>query len=251
MLGKITGFLLDKSNHRFILLFALIGSIFITFTQCNAKKDYKQKVQMERNNIEALGDSVRYYENKAGQLTAEKMALQTSEKRLEKLNTELKQELEKEEDNVEYLTKINAELKADTTQADSTNTTELESGEWKFDWNLSRQGDQWKRVLEGYTEFKIDSTGIPYNPNTQITKDLLNLSIITGIRDDDGKKQIFVRSTYPNLNITNIQGAILEQPRLERKPSRFGIGPSLGGGYTLDGFQPFVGITLNYNLIRF
>lgn len=250
MWTKILGFILDKDNHRFLLLAGLVVAIFIGVQQCNKKQEYKQDVTKQKNNIAALQDTVGYYENKAGELTADKLALQTDKKQLKTLNKNLYDELEKERDHVEQLTQINTELVADSSEVDTTSTNQLDDNHWRFDWNLSRSGEQWRRVLTGYTEFYIDSSGVPFNPNTMITRDLLRMQLITGILDDDGQKRIFVRSTYPNLKVTDIQGAIIRESPINKSPSRFGLGLTLGGGYTPQGFQPYVGLGINYNFIR-
>lgn len=252
MWSKVITFLFDAKNQRFLLLVGLVLTIFFGFQQCEAKKEYKAEVQKQKNNIEALNDSVRYYRNEAGELTARKRALETDKEQLKTLNEDLHEELKKEQDRVEYLSEINAELKTDSTRADTTNTVQVGNEHWRFDWNLTRTGQDWRRVLTGYTEFNIDSTGTPYNPNTEILKDLIRLKFITGIKKSNGYKEIFLRSTYPNLEIKDIEGAIIrDEFREQSNPSRFGIGLSVGSGYTPDGFQPFVGATLNYNLIQF
>lgn len=252
MWTKVISFLFDAKNQRFLLLAGLVIALFLGFQQCEAKKEYKAEVQKQKNNIEALNDSVRYYENEAGELTAQKRALETDKEQLKTLNENLHEELEKERDRVKYLSEINAELKADSTKADTTSTSEIGNEHWRFDWNLTRSGQDWKRVLAGYTEFNIDSTGTPYNPNTEILKDLIRLKFITGITESDGTKEIFVRSSYPNLKVRDIEGAIIDEEfREESEPSRFGIGLGLGYGYTPDGFQPTVSLNLNYNLITF
>lgn len=251
MWTKAISFLLDAENQRFILLVALVGALVFGFTQCEKKQAFKLEVDKQKNNIAALQDSVGYYENKAGELTAEKLALQSDKEQLKSLNKDLYDELEKEQDKVEQLTKTNAELVADSSEVDTTSTNQLDDNHWRFDWNLSRSGDDWERVLTGYTEFYIKPTGVPYNPNTMITKDLLRLQFVTGITDDDGQKRIFFRSSYPNLKVTDIQGAIIEESAPVSTPSRFGLGFHLGGGYTPKGFQPYVGFGINYNIIRF
>lgn len=251
MWSKVVSFLFDAENQRFLLLVALVGVLAFGFSQCERKQAFKVEVQKQKNNIEALQDSVGFYENKAGELTAEKLALQSDKQQLKSLNENLYNELEKEKDKVDQLTQVNAELVADTSEVDTTSTNQIDDNHWRFDWNLSRSGDQWERVLKGYTEFYIKPSGVPYNPNTMITRDLLRLQFITGITDDDGKKRIFVRSSYPNLKVTDIQGAIIEESAPVSTPSRFGLGLQLGGGYTPKGFQPYVGFGINYNIIRF
>lgn len=251
MWSKALSFILDAENQRFLLLIALVGALVFGFNQCERKQAFEVEVEKQKNNIAAMQDSVTYYENEAGELTAEKLALQADKEQLETLNKDLHEEIEKEQDRVEQLTQVNAELRSDTSETDTTSTIEIEKDQWRFDWNLSRSGERWDRVLTGYTEFYIKSPGVPYNPTTKITKDLIRLQFTTGVTEDEGQRSIFIRSSYPNLRVTDIQGAIIEESTPVSTPSRFGVGFHLGGGYTPQGFQPYVGFGFNYNLITF
>lgn len=251
-IGSIIKFITEKSE--FVLGGLFVAALVFGVIQCDRKQYFKAEEQKQRKNIEALNDSVTYYENRAGELTAQKQAFQTDVKQLKTLNDSLYKELKKEKDKVDYISQITANISSDTTEFDSTSATSTGVNAWRFNWNLSRRGDGWQRILEGYTFFKIDDTGIPYDPNTILTRDILNMQLVTGIRDVNGRKKIFVRSTYPNIQFTQIQGAIIDQGvgSDPNKPSRFGIGFNVGGSLSADGtIAPTLNVGLNWNLIRF
>jgi hypothetical protein len=64
-----------------------------------------------------------------------------------------------------------------------------------------------------------------------------------------GKKETFVDaySLNPNAHISGLVGLKVAT----EKPKRFGLGPYIGYGYSGDKWQPSVGLSLQYSLIRF
>ena len=50
-----------------------------------------------------------------------------------------------------------------------------------------------------------------------------------------------------NLYVENLKTAVIE----ENKPKRWGLGVQLGVGGCKDGFSPYIGVGLNYNLFSF
>lgn len=77
----------------------------------------------------------------------------------------------------------------------------------------------------------------------------ISLNVYTGV-DKKGKKKAVILTDNPYVSIGEITSLKIDYP----KPSRFGIGLSAGYGAFLGTpikFAPFVGISLNYNLIRF
>lgn len=260
VLSKILKFVLDKDNQRFILLLLFIGSTIFAYSYRDKYKQQYAETQKQITNIEALGDSVRTYKNKAGELGSEKLALQSDKKQLKNLNEELSKELDKEKGTVNYLSKLVTNLQGEVGSVDSTsvevvdnNTSPVGMSQYKFTWSKSNSGNKWSKILEGYFIIQADSSVKPTLIENKITKDNLSMEIITGVKTIDGKPTIFVRSTYPNLRFTNIDGAILDDKKLNTKQSRFGLGVSLGYGYDIKSskFIPVIGFGVTYDLFRF
>lgn len=260
-IGSIVKFV--TNNVKLILVALLVASSVTAFAYIDKYKDQLYETQKQINNIEALNDSVRTYRNNADELTSTKLALQTDKEQLKTLNSNLSEELEKEKGDVESLTQLVTELQGDTGDA-TTSEGEVVGGatvmadvslqRYKFTWEKSSSGEKWSKVLEGYFVVEADSSYKPKIIENKITKDMLDMEIITGIKDDDGQKSIFVRSIYPNLTFTDINGAILDDiGREERTPSRWGIGPVVGYGYGVSEskFGFYLGIGVQYSFIRF
>lgn len=251
----ILEFILDKDNQRFILLILFAITLIGAIQYRDSYKDQVQETQKQINNIEALNDSVTTYRNLAGELTSEKSALQTDREQLRSLNEDLADELDKEKGNVEYLSNVITRLRRDSVGVDTTIIVEVDPDTWKLSWEREESGEGWYQNIEGYTEFRIDTSGTPQNPNTVLVEQTLDMKITTGITEEDGKRKIFIRSNYPYLNFTDIDGAILGpvQSSTETKSSRWGIGISGGYGYSLgsDNFNPYIGIGINYDIIQF
>lgn len=254
VLSAIAKFVLDKDNQRIILLVLFAFAVIAAVQYRDSYKEQKAETQRQINNIEALQDSVTTYRNEAGELTSQKLALQTDKEQLQTLNERLAEEVEKEKGNVEQLTQIITRLRRDSVGVDTTIIVQIDPDTWKLDWDKEESGDGWYQYIEGYTQFTIDTTGTPYNANTVLVEQVLDMEITTGITEEDGQRRIFVRSSYPYLEFTDINGAILGpvEPK-DNKRSRWGIGFSGGYGYSLGSstFSPYIGIGVNYNLFEF
>lgn len=250
-ISKILGFLkgLDLRIILLILVFLLSG---FTYWQISKKNEFKERLEVQRNNIAALQDSVRDYRTKTGELGQEKLALQVTVEDLKIANEELSEELEKEKGNVKTITKVETVVERDTVFVDSSRISQVGLNSYKIDWTHYEDGKGWSRRVSGYSTFYFNfNNDTPYGPETVITTDFLNTSIVTGIVERDGKKTIFVRSAYPYMTFTKINGAVIDD-ELYSSPKRWGIGPSLGYALDVYSFRPFpyIGIGVNYNIIR-
>ena len=121
------------------------------------------------------------------------------------------------------------------------------AGESKF------RTDTIKTIVDG--KEKIDFKVTPLN--TLLSKDDIKFNLITGLREKDGKVEIFARSDYPNLTITDLEGAIIDpknHPVLKQftKQKRWGVGPYFGIGIGTDlKFIPQIGVGITFSLIKF
>lgn len=250
MIQKIISFVSD--HLEFVLVAGLVASIVFGVTQCDRKQYWKKQEQKQRNNIEALNDSVTTYKNKVGELVYQKQLYQTDIEQLETLNDSLYEEVQKEKDKVNQISIVTAAISEDTMRADSVERVTVGDRRWQFNWQASQFGEGWSRILQGHAFVRVDSFAIPYNFDLFITRNQLNTQIITGIKEENGRKKIFVKSPYPNIKFINIQGAILDEKVSKvQKSSRFGIGPNISFSVTPDGtFVPTVGFGVNFNVIK-
>ena len=97
------------------------------------------------------------------------------------------------------------------------------------------------RELEG--QVSLFDTTLSLN----INKDKIYLDYTLALKD--GK--VYVQSDNPYVKYNEIQGLTI--PSNIAKTKRFGIGPSVGYGYDFKfkKFSPYIGVSVNYNLISF
>lgn len=244
-----------------ILLLILASSIFL-----NHYNNVKTQLKMSDQNNKALADSVRVGNAKNGDLIYSKNVLISDKRNLKNLNTKLSDELKNYEGRISELNRIIANIQSDTVYLETElikyvgydkNTFGLG---WEYDTIYSLNNS---RYISGVSKFQVDTNGVITPLNTIISKDILNFSLTTGLREKDGNIEIFASSPYPNLIISELYGAIIDpnkHPVIKKltKPKRFGIGPYVGVGLGVNtipnaniglGFQ--VGVGLQYNIIRF
>jgi hypothetical protein len=106
------------------------------------------------------------------------------------------------------------------------------------------------RSLKGQNiiEYEIKSNNFFIKDvRTDILEDKYRLELLSGTRKRNGKIEYYVEPKDPNMKIVDIRGGTLVKPI-----KKFGIGLQLGVGINPQlNYSPFVGIGLNYNLIRF
>lgn len=259
--------ILSAKRQRNILLIIILLLLFGAWFGYNKYATMKTDLAISQQNEAALADSVRVEKNKVGDLTYSKNILIADKKNLEDLNADLAEELSKTKGKVRELNKIITQIEADTVYIptevviyvndDSTKTYGLS---WEHDTTYSENNF---RQLAGVSKFDLDSNGIITPLETIITKDLINFSLTTGLREKDGNIEIFATSPYPNLVVTEMNGAIIDpkkHPVIKKftKKKRFGIGPYVGVGIGVNttptvnvglGFQ--IGIGVHYDIFRF
>ena len=249
---KIAWNFIKNLDIRYILIFLVASVSVFAYAQTKRAAKFKAEAHRHEANINALRDSTREYKTRNGELGKERQALQTTVEELKDLNSDLAEELEKERNNVKVITKYETVIKHDTVEVDSSSVTQVDSTSYEIDWSYRNSGDGWSRYISGSTNFVFDPVLGPIKISTYIENDQLKLSIVTGVREEDGKKTIFVRSNYDNIDFVEINGAVISEGELTGYNKRWYVGPALGYGYSPEiGFQPFIGVTVGYGFLRF
>lgn len=241
------------TKERVVLFGLLVLTVLLAMIQCNRISRLKTKLAVEEQNNAALTDSVRVVKNKAGELEFVKLTLIADKKELENLNSSLAEELKKERGKVRTITEIKTTVKRDTIFIPS-GVESLADNMYRLSWKHSEENAGGSRYLEGKSEFKVENSIVDSIAGTTITRDEINLKIITGLRERNDKKlEIFARTAYPNASF-DLDGAIIDPKDSiffhDRK--RFSFGPVISGGLNQDlklGFH--LGIGLQYSLFRF
>ena len=222
-------------NHKRILIevFSVVAFfVFITWSinKCTYYKNVNDK------NIIALTDSVNYYKGKYGNEVAKKTMIETDCKNLQIINDSLYRMIQsmqvKKPDIV-----IGGSTSIDNGKHDTVwvpTVTEITSKNIYRKFDFSNQ----YRELTGNVSYTNDTLGL------YIEKDIMQFKYALAVKDN----VVYMTSDNPYVKFNSITGLTIPKQKKEKK---FGIGPSVFGGYSNKGFIYGVGIGLQYNLISF
>ena len=222
-------------NHKRILIevFSVVAFfVFITLSinKCTYYKNINDK------NIIALTDSVKYYKGKYGNEVAKKTMIETDCKNLQIINDSLYRMIQsmqvKKPDIV-----IGGSTSIDNGKHDTVyipTVTEIASKNIYRNFDFSNQ----YRELTGNVSYTNDTLGL------YIEKDIMQFKYALAVKDN----VVYMTSDNPYVKFNSITG--LKIPK-QKKEKKFGIGPSVFGGYSNKGFVYGIGIGLQYNLISF
>ena len=222
-------------NHKRILIevFSVVAFfVFITWSinKCTYYKNVNDK------NIIALTDSVNYYKGKYGNEVAKKTMIETDCKNLQIINDSLYKMIQsmqvKKPDIV-----IGGSTSIDNGKHDTVwvpTVTEITSKNIYRKFDFSNQ----YRELTGNVSYTNDTLGL------YIEKDIMQFKYALAVKDN----VVYMTSDNPYVKFNSITG--LKIPK-QKKEKKFGIGPSVFGGYSNKGFVYGIGIGLQYNLISF
>ena len=222
-------------NHKRILIevFSVVAFfVFITWSinKCTYYKNVNDK------NIIALTDSVNYYKGKYGNEVAKKIMIETDCKNLQIINDSLYRMIQsmqvKKPDIV-----IGGSTSIDNGKHDTIyipTVTEITSKNIYRKFDFSNQ----YRELTGNVSYTNDTLGL------YIEKDIMQFKYALAVKDN----VVYMTSDNPYVKFNSITGLTIPKQKKEKK---FGIGPSVFGGYSNKGFVYGIGIGLQYNFINF
>ena len=222
-------------NHKRILIevFSVVAFfVFITLSinKCTYYKNTNDK------NIIALTDSVKYYKGKYDNEVAKKTMIETDYKNLQIINDSLYRMIQsmqvKKPDMV-----IGGSTSIDNGKHDTVwvpTVTEITSKNIYKKFDFSNQ----YRELTGNVSYTNDTLGL------YIEKDRMQFKYALAVKDN----VVYMTSDNPYVKFNSITGLTIPKQKKEKK---FGIGPSVFGGYSNKGFVYGIGIGLQYNFINF
>lgn len=222
-------------NHKRILIevFSVVA-FFVFITLSISKCTYYKNVNDK--NIIALTDSVKYYKGKYGNEVAKKTMIETDCKNLHNINDSLYRMIQsmqvKKPDIV-----IGGSTSIDNGKHDTVyipTVTEITSKNIYRKFDFSNQ----YRELTGNVNYTNDTLGL------HIEKDRIQFKYALAIKDN----AVYMTSDNPYVKFNSITGLTIPKQKKEKK---FGIGPSVFGGYSNKGFVYGIGIGLQYNFICF
>lgn len=212
-----------------ILIFSISGCVY----RCN-----RDQINTLKQNLRAAQDTIEVVKLSNGNLLYEKAAYILSEKDLLKqlnMTKEELKEIKKKAGQPIYMTDIQTVIKYDTI-----NTTKdsiiYKNGDLDYTF---KHNDKWLS-FRGHTLIK-DSI-----PSTQIFDISIPTSLKVGLTKD---YNIFVEPTNPYMNITSIEGAVLNKSSLVKKPKiTHGLTIGVGAQYGLLNKQFDIGPQISYGL---
>ena len=222
-------------NHKRILIevFSVVAFfVFITLSinKCTYYKNVNDK------NIIALTDSVNYYKGKYGNEVAKKTMIETDCKNLQIINDSLYRMIQsmqvKKPDIVIGGSTLIDNGKHDTVYIPT--VTEITSKNIYRKFDFSNQ----YRELTGNVSYTNDTLGL------YIEKDIMQFKYALAVKDN----VVYMTSDNPYVKFNSITGLTIPK---QKKENKFGIGPSVFGGYSNKGFVYGIGIGLQYNFINF
>ncbi len=201
-----------KTHLIYILIICLLaGALCISINKCsNTSGEYK-------HNIEALNDTIKYYQDKNGNLVATKLAFESDIKTLKLLNEKLYNQVDSlklSKNNVTQIIYVDGKIenpKKDTAYVIKHDTISKGfSKDFKFNNKY--------RTLEG------NVTYVPDSLRFKINKDEINFDYTLAM---DKSNRIYVKSTNPYVKYNEISGFTIPK----QKTKRWNIGPSVNIGY--------------------
>lgn len=259
--------LADLWKRRDIILLLGVGILIaILLQQCNGNRNLRNKLDIKDQNIAALNDSVRVEKDKYDREVFVKKTLMASNKELQDLNADLADEVKALKGKIIYLQSVAAEVEVDTQYVETT-VSVYPGGKYSLDWALDTTYSPGNfRSFSGNSFFVWDKElGKPIPGMTRINEDKMGFSFTTGLREKDKALEIFITPKYPGMEITDIEGAIIDPQKSDVLKKMFPqkkwyIGPQLGvgvgGGYNVTGtpaFGPmiYLGVGIGYGVFRF
>lgn len=213
--------------------------ILLLLKQCEEIKALKAQRDVSELNQIALKDTIRTERTDFGNERFLKNSLLTSNDDLRSLNSDLADEVKKLKGKVLVVTKLVTVIKTDTHYVNNKLNSYASNKyglSWKYDTTFSVNN---YRKLSGESFFRIDTTNNSVVPlNTRLDKDEIGISMVTGIREKNNNLEIFIEPRYPNMKVTDIQGAIIDPQRsdvLKRMfpVKKWSVGPYLGVGVSV------------------
>ena len=223
-----------RNHKRIFIEVSSVVAFFVFITLSINKCTYYKNVNDK--NIIALTDSVNYYKGKYGNEVAKKTMIETDCKNLQIINDSLYRMIQsmqvKKPDIV-----IGGSTSIDNSKHDTVyipTVTEISSKNIYRKFDFSNQ----YRELTGNVSYTNDTLGL------YIEKDRMQFKYALAIKDN----VVYMTSDNPYVKFNSITGLTIPKQKKEKK---FGIGPSVFGGYSNKGFVYGIGIGLQYNFINF
>lgn len=201
-----------KTHAIYILIICILTCVLATsVNRCsNVSGEYE-------NNIAALNDTIKYYQDKNGNLVATKLAFETNVKTLKLLNEKLYNQIDSMKLNPRTVTQmvyVGGEI--ENPNQDTAYVIQHDTISKGFTKNFEFNNEY--RTLEGSVDYHNDSLGVSIN------KDITRFDYTVAM---DKNNKIYVKSTNPYVKYNEISGFTVPK----QKKKHWFVGPAINGGY--------------------
>ena len=241
MLNKIWEWI--KSIDKKVIIISIIEALIFIFVIISISQCSNQKIKNLDQNFIASRDKITELTLENGKLLAERSAYIVKNNELEEILNITKQEKKdierKLNDKIAYISTIESNIRVDTLELVNTVIIK-DSSTINIRFNYD---DKWVK-FSGSSYYKNGKS------KTSIFDININTPLKVGLTND---LTIFVESENPYLNITNIEGAVVDGSTLHPKKKRWNF--SLQGGIGIHyglfsqkvDIGPYVGAGISYN----
>jgi hypothetical protein len=219
-----------KRNIKMLLIILAVGFLIIYNVEMYKEKAESQKKQeVAEYNLTVANDTIRIIRDREGKSEVNKKAYLTRIQDLEKLNKGLSDEVKAVKGNVSTVIKTEIKIVEKVVPLEveaKIGSTGDVMAKFKFDTIYSL--GNYKKIA-GWTLVNL-KTGVATGEK-QI--DEIGIKFTTGIKNlDKNKPEIFLKSDYPGLQVTSLEGAVLDPNLFKSKTKTPLITPTLSIGYT-------------------
>jgi hypothetical protein len=257
----VKSFITDPAKRNFVLGMALVVVLMLWLKSCNDKKNLENQVKVQKEisdqNQRAQVQPMHEEKTKDGQAEADKASYIAKLDDLAKLNRDLYAQSQLE------IGKLKAIIVGGFSVNNPLHVSEQLENYGNNSYGLlfeksSNNSDSLMFSLKGVSKFSIHNN-VVLPGITDITENKTTVKLVLGFKENKENYEVFARSPSKLLKVDSLSGSLIIPkhggdiiPTAAPKPKRFGIGPYIGYGLTPDfKLQPSIGISLQYNIIRF
>ena len=265
---KIIWEFVNSKIFGYIVILSL--AIFFLNT-CNKNSELKETIHRTERNIEVLNDSVKMIKTKSDKMEASVGGFEAGIDELEKLNSDLAEQVNKEKGKVITYSRMIFNLNQDKDdlqkafnklKSEYEKPKKLNDSTWSIDWKLAYYYDTTKITYDIYKGTTIIGINAPKNylpeisinhKKSFITNRESKMDFEWGQKYEGDKIKIFARTSHPAFKAKLLEGTYVDYDKSGGGWFKgFGIGPSFSMGYDFINQQPtlIIGFGINYNLFK-
>ena len=248
-----------NNNLKYILIISLLIflNIFILFKWYDSNKLNKKF----NNEITLVQDSIRYFKDKNNEYLTQNNAYILEVNDLKKINKELSNEIKYLKENPLIVEKIETVTNIDTVEMENKIYKKFNCGVYTFTNNFlfDETFDTNNSInINGTSVIDIDTSFNIKSSSSYLNNMSLKTELILSFTEQKGEIHINAKSKNPMVNITRLNGYILNKETYKtiknfQKPKRFyfGVGLNYQYNFKTSKFDPGVGVSLGLKIFEF